>query len=110
MSVINNLPVAPEFVDILAENATSTALAYLRKIKAQKELIDLVENIAGLGYYLTKCYSDPTSLTSDRADRFDIEAVVIETVNAIAKLGGSFRDPSGDSLPLDIAQSVERKK
>lgn len=101
MSNINSLPVAPEFVSALAENATVTALGYLSKTNAPQEVIDLVESVSELRYYLEICYREPRSLMGDRAKRFDIEAVVIEAVNAIARVGGTFQAPSGDTLPRE---------
>src|SRR6266496_5899561 len=85
---LKSLPVAPEFVDILVEIAIKTALDHLRKIEAQPELLQLVESISDLGYYLKLCYSRPDCLLVERKNRFDIEEVVIEAINAIAALGG----------------------
>jgi hypothetical protein len=107
MSDINSnfpsLPVAPEFVEALAETATKTALDHLRKFDAPEELVALVENIHDLGYYLATCYRHPESLTGERRSRFDIETIVIEAVNAIAKLGGEFHGPYGGFQPRESA-------
>lgn len=97
-SDLNSLPVPPEFISALAENATQTALTYLEKTQAPKELIQLVENIHNFGYYLEVCYRDPQSLTGDPRHRLGIEEMVIEAVNAIAKLGGEFQAPSGSTI------------
>jgi hypothetical protein len=111
MIKLSSLPVAPEFVDILAETAAKTALDHLRRIEAQPELIQLVESISDLGYYLKICYSHPGSLLeADRSHRFDIETVVIEAVNAIAKLGGEFHGPSGNTPPRDEVLPVSGKR
>ena len=107
---LKSLPVAPEFIDILAETATKTALDHLRKIEAQPELIRLVESISDLGYYLKICYSHPDTLLVERNHRFDIETIVIEAVNAIAELGGEFHGPFGSAPSRDEALPVSSKR
>ena len=115
MSDLKSLPVAPEFIEALEENVTKTALDYLRKIKAEPDLITLVENISNFGYYLSTAYRNPESLLGERASRFGIEEMVVEAVNAIANLGGEFHAPSGTLLPREETlpvskQSVKKNK
>ncbi len=107
---LKSLPVAPEFVDILVEIAIKTALDHLRKIEAQPELLQLVESISDLGYYLKLCYSRPDGLLVERKNRFDIEEVVIEAINAIAALGGEFHGPTGATPQRDEAMPVNSKR
>ena len=95
-SDFNSLPVAPEFVDALAENAYETTRKYLEKTNAPQELVALVDSISELGYYLKICYSRPESLMGEKRFRFDIEEVVIKAVNAIAAVGGEFQAPVGN--------------
>ena len=109
MSALASLPVAPEFIEALEENATKTALDYLRKIKAEPELITLVENISNFGYYLAASYRNPESLMGKAESRFGIEEMVVEAVNAIANLGGEFHAPSGTLLPRKDTAPVNRK-
>ena len=104
---LKSLPVAPEFVDVLAENATKTALDHLKKIQAEPDLISLVESISSLGYYLKLCFSDPGVLLGERKHRFDIETVVIEAVNAIANLDGEFHGPYGAIPSREEAQQMK---
>jgi hypothetical protein len=106
--ILNALPVAPEFVSVLEEHAVETALAYLRAANAPQELIDVVDCVSELNYYLIECYRDPKGLMKDRRDRFDIESIVIEAVNAIARLGGEFRGPIGDTIPREDTVLAEK--
>jgi hypothetical protein len=104
---LSSLPVAPEFVETLAENAVKTAVDALENLHAPAHIIQLVRDVHELGYYLRKCYSNPTSLLHDRRDRFDIEEVVIETVNLIAKSDGVFHGPDSESNPRQIAAPMQ---
>lgn len=102
MSDLNSLPVAPEFVEVLAENATLTAVNYLQAIHAPEQVIQLVKSISALDYYVTECFRSPETITRDRNDRYDIESIVIESINAIAQCGGMFQGPYNDSLPRPL--------
>jgi hypothetical protein len=107
---LNSLPVAPEFIEVLAENATETAAAALEALHAPEHLVLLVRNIHELGYYLEQCYRSPNPLLRERSSRFDIEAVVIESLNAIAQSGGIFRGPTGDTFPREAPTPVQFEK
>jgi hypothetical protein len=109
VSDLTSLPVAPEFVGILNDNAVTTALDLLRKMNAPEALVKLVGNIHELGYYLEACYRYPETLNRDRADRFDVETVVIETVNAIVECGGVFHDGQSFTMPRETIKVKVRK-
>ena len=95
---LNKLPVAPEFVETLQENALEVAKAQLKKLDVPEEVINLVEKVHDLGYYVAECYRSPENLMAeDKLDRFDIEDIVVEAVNLIAKLGGKFYGPQTNS-------------
>lgn len=102
MSEINSLPVAPEFVESLQEQATKTAIEYLEKIKVPEEIIQLIRNINDLSFYTAECYRNPAFLMRDRYDRFDIEGLVIESINNIAKSGGVFHGAYSVSVARDV--------
>jgi hypothetical protein len=104
---LNSLPLAPEFAETLAENATETAAAALEALHVPENLILLVRNIHELGYYLEECYRSPNPLLHERRNRFDIEAVAVETINAIAQSGGVFHGPVGDTLPRETPTPVQ---
>ena len=104
---LDSLPVAPEFAEVLAENATATAIASLEALRAPENLISLVRNIHELGYYLAECYRSPNAFLRDRNDRFDVEGVVIETVNLIALARGVFHGPEGDTNPREAPTPIQ---
>ena len=104
---LGSLPVAPEFVEVLAENALETAVAALEALHAPESIIQLVKNISELGYYSEQCYRSPNHLLHDRNDRFDVECVVLETINLIAVNGGVFRGPVGDTNPRQIPAPMQ---
>ena len=97
-SDFKSLPVSPEFVDALQELTQKTILECFQVGNTEPEVIELVKNAFNLSYYLTECYRDPKTFAAERKDRFDIEAVVLETVNQIADLGGVFHGPYGSFL------------
>jgi len=107
-SKFNSLPVPPEFVESLAENAMAVATAYLRKIEAPAEVVELVEHIYNLGYYMEVAHSRPEILMGDEQHRFGIETIVIETISAIGKLGGEFYGPYTHSRPRKGAPLAEK--
>lgn len=104
---LGSLPVAPEFVETLAENALETAVAALEALRVPENIITLIKNISELGYYSEQCYRFPNHLLHDRNDRFDIEGVVFETINLIALNGGVFRGPVGDTIPRQIPAPMQ---
>jgi len=104
---LSSLPVAPEFVETLAENALETAVALLENLHVPDNIITLVKNISELEYYKEQCYRSPNHLLRDRNDRFDIEGVVFETINLIALNGGVFRGPVGATLPRQIPAPMQ---
>lgn len=106
----NSLPVAPEFVEVLSETAVKTATNYLEAVRAPEHVIALVRLIGELNYYLVECQRSPESLANERADRYDIESIVIESINAIARSGGVFRGPWADSQPRAFEQPLKIKK
>lgn len=110
MNDLNALPVAPEFITSLQEQATQTALECLRALNTPEHVIRLVQAIGEMGYYLEACYRDPDSLAGPPRTRFDIETVAIETVNAIARSGGSFQGPFTASLPREVRLSSRARK
>lgn len=110
MSDLSSLPVAPEFVEVLSETAAKTATDYLESIHAPEHVVELVRLIGELGYYVAECYRNPSALAGDRKDRFDIETVTVESVNAIAKCGGIFCGPFLDSQPRETAKLVKVRK
>jgi hypothetical protein len=110
VSDFSSLPVSPEFVDILLDTASQTAVAYLEKTQAPAEIVALVRNLYELGYYLETCYRHPEYLEKERSDRYDIESIVIEAVNAIAQCGGVFQNAWNSSIPRETAIPVKVKK
>jgi len=110
MSDLSVLPVAPEFTEILTENAVATLIDYLRETNAPPAILDLTRHIENLGYYLAECYRAPEILMRDRKDRIDIEEIVVETINAIALSGGTFKGPTGESQPRQVPQPVKVRK
>ena len=108
---LNKLPVAPEFVETLQEDAVATLQAYLEKTKAPQEVLELARSVNDLGFYLTECYRDPKSLLKvEKADRFNVEELVITTVNSIAKVGGKFHGAATYSFPREGTPLAESKK
>lgn len=100
MSVYDsNLPVAPEFCVALKETATKTAIECLKTLSVPAPVIALVECISDLGYYLEVCGIHPEDMQVPANKRFPIEAVVIDTINAIAVTGGIFEGPWTNSAP-----------
>lgn len=98
---IDSLPVAPEFVTVLVDDATETAVAALEVLQAPAAIITLVSNIKEMGFYLKLCATDPTDerLGADPFSHFAIEGLVIETINAIAAAGGNFTGHGGATTP-----------
>ena len=90
--------VAPEFVITLQEDAQATLKKYLKKIEAPADILQLLQSVADLGYYLAEYERKPGYFGKDQ---FDIEGLVIETVNAIASAGGVFHGTYTYSLPRD---------
>jgi hypothetical protein len=105
----SKLPIAPEFVDVLQEQAMLTAIQYLKKTHAGEDITKLVEGIYELSYYLVECHRNPQSMTGDPRDRFEIEVPVIETINAIANLGGQFHADMFNSKPRKGTALAEEK-
>lgn len=99
MSTLDTLPVAPEFIDTLQENVLKVAKEQLEKLKVPGDVIDLVGKIFDLGYYTTECYRNPKSMMLDKSSRLDIEEIVIESINLVAKYGGGFQGPFTYTLP-----------
>ena len=110
MSDLSSLPVAPEFAGVLSETAIDTALEYLKALHVPDVAIDLVRNIYELGYYQKECYANPTGLLVERKDRFDIETVLIETINCVIECGGTFKGPWMDSQPREPIKPVKVRK
>ncbi len=110
MSDLNSLPVAPEFAEVLTENAVDTLLDYLKDANAPQSIIELTRNIETLGYYLAECFRSPEHLLKDRKDRLDIETVVVETINNIGVCGGMFYGPNGSSQPRKTHVSMKVRK
>jgi hypothetical protein len=110
VSDLSSLPVAPEFVEMLAENASETALEYLEKMGAPESVLSLIRSIGELHYYVTECYRHPEFMKRDRSDRFDIENVVIAGVNAVAECGGSFHGKYDYTLPRETGKAVRVRK
>ena len=110
MSALNTLPVAPEFVEILADNCLKTAIDYFQANNIPDHIIELVRCLDGLNYYVIECHAHPETLQGDARDRYDIEAIIIDAVNNIAKSGGQFQGPYSDSLPREIIKAVKVKK
>jgi hypothetical protein len=104
---LSSLPVAPEFVEVLAENAVKTAVEALENLHAPAHIIQLIRDTHELGYYLEECYRSPTVLLHDRKNRFDIEEVVIETINLIAQSDGIFQGPDAATTPRQIQNERE---
>lgn len=95
MSAINSLPVAPEFVETLKEITLDTTLECLRVLNVPENIIALVRNLDDMGDYIADCHHAPETLTGPRDARFDIEAVVLETINAVVAVGGVFPGLTG---------------
>ena len=85
---------AIEFVGILQESAQDTLKKCLEKLGAPEEVITLAGHVTDLGYYLEK-FNDPR--VKFGPEGFDIQEVIIETVNNIAALGGTFDGPVGET-------------
>lgn len=90
MSKFNKLPVAPEFIEALQDTAVTTLRKYFEKSDTPQDVVDLALGLESLGYYLTECYRNPKHLQGDPDDRFAIERIMVEVINAIANLGGEF--------------------
>ena len=110
MSDLTSLPVAPEFVEVLEDTASKTVVEYLIRTKAPDVIIQLVRNIADLDYYLIECQTHPEYFQGERRDRFDIEGLVIESVNAIVRSGGEFHGPYLNSVVREVPLPVKAKK
>ena len=82
-------------------------MAALEALHVPENLIQLVKNIHELDYYLEACYRSPNAFLRDRNDRFDIEDIVIESVNLIALNGGIFYGPAGDTNPRQIPAPMQ---
>lgn len=95
-------PVPPQFAEILAETAHQTAIEYLQRIEAPKPLIDLINGIYALDFYIMDCYKNP----AEEMNGHDIENFTIETIQAIVACGGTFRGPLSDSQPIEIKKSA----
>jgi hypothetical protein len=93
-----NLPIAPEFVEILQEQVGETLLDCLDKLKAPSELIDLVNDLWGLGYYLQMRYQNPGCLSGENQS-FDGAGAVIASLNHLAAVGAVFHSGYSYSLP-----------
>lgn len=102
MSVYDSLPVAPEFVLSLEEIVTQTAVECLETLNVPRPVIRLVQAISELNYYLVACYQHPEDLQGPASNRFGIEAVVIESINAVAQCGGSFGGAKTTTEPRPV--------
>ena len=108
MSDLNSLPVPPEFVESLQETALKTALDCLERLDLPQEVVALVKGINDLSFYVAECYRNPDTLVRDRNDRFDIEGVVIGSIDAIARAGGVFQGAFTTSAPRKINQPIKK--
>jgi hypothetical protein len=95
---VNDLLVPPEFVEVLQEYAYEPLKLYLENINAPAEMLGLLKSVNDLGYYLIHCLTKPEYFAKDK---FDIEGLVLETINTIVKAGGVF--------PGRYAGSVQRE-
>jgi hypothetical protein len=110
VSNIKSLPVPAEFVEALQDTAEKTLHDAMRALKVPQNIIELVESSLSLSYYLMEVYRAPETLMKDRRDRFDIEEVVLESVNAISKCGGTFYGPIGSITPESELQEEKSKR
>ena len=79
--------VAVEFVENLQENAYVTLKKCLNKLDAPKAVLRLAESVYDMSYYLKEANDHPERFSPEG---FDIQNVIIETVNDIADMGGVF--------------------
>jgi len=87
-------PVAREFLIVLQESTQETIEAYLRKMKADENIITLLENLRLLGIYSEACAIDKNSVL---VQNFGIEEITLRTINLIVQNGGMFYSSNGDS-------------
>jgi hypothetical protein len=92
-------PVALEFMESLNETACETLEEALKKLNAPAEVLELLRHISELGYYFLFCgFSNGSFKTHDK-DGFDAEGLTIETINSIARVGGTFHGAVTSSFP-----------
>jgi hypothetical protein len=85
----NEPVVAIEFVETLQEEAQETLKKCLKKMGAPEPVIDLARNINNLSFYL-QTVQDAQEDFGPKG--YDIPGEVVETINNIGTLGGSFGD------------------
>ncbi len=88
--------VSREFVKSLQESANDVIQKCLKKLGAPAAMITLARHLAELGYYLEM--ADKPGIDFTPAG-FDIRTIMLETVNAIADLGGTFAGPFTGTTP-----------
>jgi len=79
--------VAVEFVETLQEEATTTLKKCLKKMGAPDPVIDLVRCISNLSFYLQVVDASERDFSPEG---LDIPGDIIDTINDMAILGGSF--------------------
>lgn len=91
------LPVDITFVGIVLRDSLSAALMdALRKLDAPQEVIDLVDSLDAIAYYLYLANYDSSVLTTkDKKRRFYSEEMLVEGINRLAVVGADFYAPMG---------------
>jgi len=97
---LSSIPVAIEFVDPLQENAAIILRRCLEKLNAPAEVTLLIDDILSLGLYMRIASDNPSALTGDNPT-FDGMDVVIQTINHIAAVGGTFSSPYSECAPRE---------
>jgi hypothetical protein len=87
---------AVEFVEALGESAQDTLKKCLEKLGAPAAVIALADNLTNLEYYLEMVDKPGQNFGHEG---FDIQEIIIETVNNVAALGGTFGSPIGGTMP-----------
>lgn len=88
---------APEFIELLFENAVTTLAKWLRDNGAPSQVSELVLNLDTLSNYASLARRG----NAPAAKEYGIDDIVIESVNAIAVLGGVFKGPHTQSAPRE---------
>lgn len=93
-----NLPVAPEFIESLRETATANLKHCLEALKVPADVLALVDDIENLSCYQRLSLEGAQNVGGDDA-WLDGKSVVIDTINNLARVGGTFPGYYFHSLP-----------